>query len=100
MSELMRQKLDELATLRGAVEASYVEETQARDELLGPLLNELVALEKVYRPLYKEIAAHEATLAVAIKRMTAQMALRLHALDAQRIATDAQTDVVNTSSLR
>ncbi len=100
MSELMRQKLDELATLREALEATYVEESQVRAELLGPLLDELAALEKAYRPLYKEIAAHEAALAAAIKRMTAQTAQRIHALDAQRVATDAQADVVHLSSSR
>lgn len=100
MSELMRQKLDELVTLREAVQATYVEESQARAELLGPLLDELAALEKAYRPLYKEIAAHEAALAAAIKRMTAQTAQRLHALDVQSVITDTQTDVVHASSSR
>ncbi len=99
MSELMRQKLDELATLREAVEATYVEGAQVRAELFAPLLDELAALEKTYRPLYKEIAAHEAALAAAIRRVTAQTAQRLQDLDVQRTPTNAQADVVSPSSV-
>ncbi|MBC8163515.1 MAG: hypothetical protein H7Z42_20090 [Roseiflexaceae bacterium] len=70
MSQTIRQKLDELATLRAALVMTPAIGAPVRTAQLRTLQAELDALTAEYQPIYDDIRRREQALSSALKQLT------------------------------
>lgn len=73
MSQLIKQKLDELATLRAALGMTHTGDAPVRSAQLHTFQAELDALTAEYQPIYDDIRRREQALNTALKKLTSRI---------------------------
>ncbi len=81
MSQLIKQKLDELATLRAALGMTNTSTTVVPSAQLHTFQAELDALTAEYQPIYDDIRRREQALNSALKKLTRRITSSVDTID-------------------